>query len=229
MKCKLILFFGILMTIFCISITSCKKDATCGDGKQNGGERGIDCGDDAGLCPPCAAAGTCFDGIQNQGEQGVDCGGPCAQSCSTAPTCADGIQNGTETGIDCGGSCPACSSNLPLIATITNNGSASNWEPPLGNSTAVATGADTLLISGNLAGVQITIKYIGSFQAGNGLNAVAQFSNNGDTCADVPCTINFTTFDTAAKKITGSFAFTCTSTGGKSIQVSGTITALSYS
>ena len=44
----------------------------CGDGLQNQGETGIDCG---GPCSPCPA--TCTDGIKNQGETVTDCGGPC--------------------------------------------------------------------------------------------------------------------------------------------------------
>jgi len=46
--------------------------ATCTDGIQNQGEKGIDC---SGPCAPCP---NCFDGIRNQGEVKVDCGGPCA-------------------------------------------------------------------------------------------------------------------------------------------------------
>lgn len=53
--------------------------ASCGDGVENQGEVGIDCGG------PCGgAACSCSDGLQNQGEAGIDCGGPCA-GCPTSP------------------------------------------------------------------------------------------------------------------------------------------------
>ncbi len=74
--------------------------------------------------------GACGNGVQDPGETGVDCGGVCgscpnaactkpsdcashvcvAQTCA-APSCTDGLQNGNESDTDCGGNacskCPA--------------------------------------------------------------------------------------------------------------------------
>lgn len=150
---------------------------------------------------------------------------------STTATCTDGIQNQDETGIDCGGAnCSACSTSqdLPLIATITLNGSASNWKPPLGNSSATVSNANTLLIVGNINSTQISLKYTGSFQQGNGLNAIANYSNGNDICSNQAATINFSSFNTTTKKISGTFAFQGTTTTGKTLQVSGIITNMSY-
>ena len=44
----------------------------CGDGVQDFGETGVDCG---GACPPCV--NSCANGVKDAGEYGVDCGGPC--------------------------------------------------------------------------------------------------------------------------------------------------------
>ncbi|MFH1126028.1 MAG: hypothetical protein V1703_02790, partial [Candidatus Altiarchaeota archaeon] len=116
----------------------CEPCATCDDGLQNQGERGIDCG---GPCELCPIKPTCSDGLRNQGESDVDCGGPCppckecvqAPLCSTQPTlittttvpettipkfdyctydlthCSDSLKNCDEVGMDCGGSCEPCS------------------------------------------------------------------------------------------------------------------------
>jgi len=47
---------------------------SCGDGIQNQGESGIDCGSP---CLACPLPPTCFDGMQDSGETGIDCGGAC--------------------------------------------------------------------------------------------------------------------------------------------------------
>jgi len=110
---------GCLVFVIVIIFTNCNKTPNCEDGKQNFGERGIDC---SGPCPDRC---DCFDGLANFGEEGVDCGGPFCKPCSS---CRDGIQNGDETDIDCGGEiCPPCEVNCPedlknaAIYTIDNS------------------------------------------------------------------------------------------------------------
>lgn len=48
-KYLLLSFLMLGLTLF----SACGDDFSCTDGKQNQGERGIDCGDEAGKCPPC--------------------------------------------------------------------------------------------------------------------------------------------------------------------------------
>ena len=118
---------------FAPTLNVCYVSATCGDGVQNQGEAGVDCGGPCAACPSCNdgvknqnetgvdcggvcnACASCGDGVKNQGETGVDCGGPCA----ACPTCNDGVQNQGETAIDCGGPCAAC---IPVGGDANNAG-----------------------------------------------------------------------------------------------------------
>lgn len=96
---------GCLVFIVVVAIAGCSKGPSCEDGKQNFGERGVDC---SGPCPDRC---DCFDGVANFGEEGVDCGGPFCKPCTS---CSDGLQNGDETDIDCGGeNCPPCEVSCP--------------------------------------------------------------------------------------------------------------------
>lgn len=92
---------------------------TCGDGIQNQGEGGVDCGG------PCAAAcPTCQDGIRNQGETSVDCGGPCSpcaegQGCTTGSDCASGVCSAGVCGapdLCAGAHSPAPTANAALVS-----------------------------------------------------------------------------------------------------------------
>lgn len=113
MKTNFLTIWSCLLIGIMITIVSCRPDPTCFDGKQNGGETGIDCG---GVCDSICPSGSCFDGMQNGGEQGVDCGGSCVP-CPTVASCFDGIQNQDETGVDCGGICPdACTGTTPTCS-----------------------------------------------------------------------------------------------------------------
>ncbi|WP_223643722.1 hypothetical protein [Corallococcus sp. EGB] len=74
---------------------------TCGNGKRDGRETGVDCG--GGSCGACAAGKNC--------SVNSDCAlGYCnAGKCSAADHCASGVVDGDETGIDCGGAkCKPC-------------------------------------------------------------------------------------------------------------------------
>jgi hypothetical protein len=64
--------FLIFLPFIFLLFNACTKDdlPTCGDGIQNGGETGIDCG---GPCRSCL----CFNGIKDEGEECIDCGGDC--------------------------------------------------------------------------------------------------------------------------------------------------------
>ncbi len=73
-------------------------DDTCGNGRQDGAETGVDFG---GPCP------LCFGEACSAPEQCVtnDCrGGSCSE-----PSCTDGVRNGRESSADCGGDCQPCS------------------------------------------------------------------------------------------------------------------------
>jgi hypothetical protein len=99
---------------------------TCGDGIQNGGETGVDCG---GPCWPCVPA-SCSDGVENGDETGLDCGGSCpacdagsacgaadAVCCSEDPPCRDGLTCKAGVCVACGELDQAC------CADSTCNGS----------------------------------------------------------------------------------------------------------
>jgi hypothetical protein len=78
---------------------------TCNDGRENGGEAGVDCGGPCGLA--CGTGGcssdadcesrnclagscrpaTCDDDRMNQGEAAPDCAGPCAARCALGDAC----------------------------------------------------------------------------------------------------------------------------------------------
>ncbi|MDY0060768.1 MAG: NBR1-Ig-like domain-containing protein [Myxococcota bacterium] len=83
----------------------------CGNGLQDCGEAGVDCG--GGECAACPVAcdGHCGNGLQDCGEAGVDCGGG---ECAACPVACDGhcgnrVRDCGESGVDCGGAgCPAC-------------------------------------------------------------------------------------------------------------------------
>jgi hypothetical protein len=110
---------------------------TCSDGRKNGYEADVDCGDLG--CPDCPDGAQCktsFDCSSNNCMDGrciatscTGCGGSTCplcgyhercqkhEDCKTgactngrcAPTrCDDGARNGDETGVDCGGPCGAC-------------------------------------------------------------------------------------------------------------------------
>ncbi len=103
--------------------------ATCNDGKQNGGETGVDCGGGCAGCPNgghcnfnsdcasgncangfCAPQANCFDGVRNQGESDVDCGGPCAP-CANGRSCngdGDCQSVNCSSNLCCGGSTGNC-------------------------------------------------------------------------------------------------------------------------
>jgi hypothetical protein len=67
-------FYVTLSTYKTTNLLATKTFSTCGDGFQNYGEEGIDCGEVCGnTCQPA----TCFDGQQNNDETSVDCGGSC--------------------------------------------------------------------------------------------------------------------------------------------------------
>lgn len=54
----------------------------------------------------CSSGSSCGNGVQDQGEAGVDCGGPCEACVEegNAAWCGDGVHNGDESDVDCGGS-----------------------------------------------------------------------------------------------------------------------------
>jgi len=215
MKAKILIMLSLCFALLLNS--NCKQTYTCTDGQQNQGETGIDCGDAAGLCPPCNTTGT-----------------PTA-------TCTDGIQNGTETGVDCGGTCPACDTTVePPVTTDPNmsanvNGSA--WE-------ATGAGIDSygsLSIVGlgvTAAGdsVTIAISYAGDYLVGTydfadiGVGAVIAINDVTAECASTIGTLAFNTFDTINQQVSGTFTFTCLDADGNSLHTvdSGTFTSVPY-
>ncbi len=56
----------------------CQPMSSCGDGKKNWGETGIDCG---GPCKPC---NYCNNDVMDGDEEGVDCGGRLCPGCEVA-------------------------------------------------------------------------------------------------------------------------------------------------
>jgi len=78
----------------------CREDATCGPGRVCRNGR---CAD--------ACAGHCGNGLQDCGEAGVDCGGGECAACPVACDghCGNRVRDCGESGVDCGGAgCPAC-------------------------------------------------------------------------------------------------------------------------
>ncbi|MEO8180305.1 MAG: hypothetical protein ABI895_15825 [Deltaproteobacteria bacterium] len=80
--------------------------ASCNDGRENGGETGVDCGGACALaCNAAAVSGAC--------TADAECGAGsfCAETTlrCTPSACSDGIRNGEELEADCGGgACPGC-------------------------------------------------------------------------------------------------------------------------
>lgn len=70
---------------------------TCGNGRQDGMETGVDCG---GSCPRCfgEACSEARNCVSNY----------CSMGACSEPSCTDGMKNGRETGADCGGDCAPC-------------------------------------------------------------------------------------------------------------------------
>lgn len=230
-------FFLSMLAFVCLcmlTIGGCKDDPSCTDGKQNGGETGIDCVADPSQpcecgCPACATlAANCSDGIQNGGELGIDCGGPCPNACQTSPTCTDGIQNGTETGVDCGGSCSPCGGGGGT-GTFTCKIDGTTFSATTTSGTAVA---PLLTFSGTSGTNVITIVHNGAFAIGTYPVASAApmtYANAGNNCISTSDgTLTFTQFDTTNKKISGSFSFNCTIPGGGSAITEGIFSNLSY-
>lgn len=227
--------FSLLLFLFSLSfatlVNSCKQEASCTDGKQNQGETGIDCGDAAGKCPPCENAVSCSNGVQDGGELGVDCGGPCPNACQTNPTCTDGIQNGTETGVDCGGSCSPCGTGSGTF-TCTIDGSAFSAITATGVAT---TGASPILvITGTNGTKSIAITHSGAFIPGtypvSSLSPIT-YTNGTDACLSTSDgTLTFSIFDTATKKVSGTFTFNCVNAtgGGGSAITTGVFNNVSY-
>ncbi|QQS31553.1 MAG: hypothetical protein IPM47_13825 [Sphingobacteriales bacterium] len=206
----------ILFSAF-VLVSACKQNYSCTDGEQNQGETGIDCGDAAGLCPPCANMPNCSDGIQNGGELGVDCGGPCSNPCNNppAPTCTDGIQNQGETGVDCGGPCTPCSSPTNAMSALIDS---SPWSGT--DVSGLDTGGKLNLIGKTYNAtdtIEVRLVHGGAFATGTydftAINPATYLQGNIQ-CISSAGTITFTTFNTTTKLVIGSFEFGCTDAGG---------------
>lgn len=92
----------------CANASSNPCAGHCGNGIQDCGELGVDCG---GECTPCIdpCADHCSNGVQDCGEQGIDCGGECVQCVDPcANHCSNGVQDCGEQGVDCGAGCVSC-------------------------------------------------------------------------------------------------------------------------
>ncbi len=211
-----------MILVSALSMNSCSKDHTCDDGKQNQGERGIDCG---GPCPACVSIPpTCTDGEQNQGETGIDCGGPCPPcGVTTTPTCTDGILNGSETGVDCGGpDCPACETPTEDASfTAVINGE--NWTAP--SALAQVSGSILRIEGTNISTDRsVVLAHEGDFAVGTYQLAAGStvfnddlFGSNTVICQLVDSangTIEFTEFNTVDQIVSGTFSFTCTDSNG---------------
>ncbi|MDO8584405.1 MAG: hypothetical protein Q7R83_04475 [bacterium] len=87
--------------------------ATCTDGKQNGNETDVDCGDG---CSPCANGKFCRGGADCVSARCAN--GQCeADPATNQPTCSDTVKNGFETDIDCGGgTCGSCVNGKTCLA-----------------------------------------------------------------------------------------------------------------
>ena len=228
---KFSLLLLLLSLSFATLVNSCKQEATCTDGKQNQGETGIDCGDAAGKCPPCENAVSCSNGVQDGGELGVDCGGPCPNACQTSPTCTDGIQNGTETGVDCGGSCTPCGTGTGTF-TCSIDGTAFSATTVAGVATTGA--SPILLITGTNGANSIAITHSGAFVPGTypvtSLSPITYTSAANSCISTSDGTLTISQFDTANKKVSGTFTFNCNnaSGGGGSAITTGVFNNVSY-
>ncbi|HEX5002241.1 MAG TPA: DUF6252 family protein [Bacteroidia bacterium] len=167
--------------------------------------------------------GTCSDGIKNQGEQEVDCGGPCPAHCAS---CADGILNQGETAIDCGGPCDPC---YPRFSALIDS---TDWWSTSRNGFLFS--PTEIHLYGTDSNYNLTLIYSGPFAAGTiseGPLFRAELRNiTGVTFLSVSGSITFTTFDTAARTVSGSFTFGATDTsGGGSHQIEkGVFNVISY-
>lgn len=207
----------LLFVAMIATVSACKQTYSCTDGEQNQGETGIDCGDAAGLCPPCANMPNCSDGIQNGGELGVDCGGPCPNPCNNppTPTCTDGIQNQGETGVDCGGPCAPCATPTAAMSALID---ATPWSAT--DVSGLNTGGKLNLIGKSYTATdttEIRLVHGGAFETGTfDFTAInpATYKKGAIQAISSSGTITFTTFNTTTKKVIGTFSFECTDTAG---------------
>ncbi|MGB1204488.1 MAG: DUF6252 family protein [Chitinophagales bacterium] len=225
MKSKIVLITVLFFSLFMFS--NCSNSASCTDGIQNQGERGIDCGDDAGLCPACS---DCTNGIKDGGEEGIDCGGPNCDPCETAvASCTDGIQNQGEEGIDCGGPCTACD---PIIIGGDAAMTATIDTVAFVATSVVAVVVEPLVsITGNAGDIGIALSYSGTLETGTFDLASATMTQDVISCTSTSGTITFSSVDTDNQLLSGSFEFDCNDilggTGDHSI-TSGTFENVSF-
>lgn len=80
---KTLKYLSLLVTIIGITlVVGCNKAASCEDGIQNQGERGIDC---SGPCTNEGKVCNCYNGVKDGEETDVDCGGQYCKCCD--PPC----------------------------------------------------------------------------------------------------------------------------------------------
>ncbi|MBK7970134.1 MAG: hypothetical protein IPK08_14995 [Bacteroidetes bacterium] len=167
--------------------------------------------------------GTCYDGVKNQGEQGIDCGGPCQAACAS---CADGIMNQGETAVDCGGPCDPC---YPRLSAKIDG---VDWSATSRNAFISAPGM--IRIYGTNTQSNFTLYYSGVFESGTttaGSTFKGEFrSLSGDLYASTSGSISFSTFDTVARTISGTYQFLATdTTSGTQLTItSGVFNSINY-
>ncbi|MFO0725019.1 MAG: MopE-related protein [Myxococcota bacterium] len=112
--------------------------ATCGNGRQDGTETGVDCG---GSCPRCFGE-TC--------SEAKNClSNDCTMGHCSEPSCTDSTKNGRETSADCGGDCPPCAIGLPCrvpgdcVSGLCTSGTCANPPPTCTDNLKSGTETDT--------------------------------------------------------------------------------------
>jgi len=207
-----------------LTFAACSKDPSCSDGEQNQGETGIDCG---GPCTACTinSTATCSDGVQNQDETGIDCGGANCSPCGTTASCTDGIQNQGETGVDCGGPCSPCATNTgSCTATIGSTAFTAN-------STTGQLSAGILVLTFTDGSQTIQLTYSGNLQAGTVTLGGTNTINIASSSVQAVCNtgqVQFTTFNTTTKVVSGTFEATCLSVQGGNVALTGTFSNVTY-
>lgn len=90
-----------------LALDNIKSEAYCYNGKQDNGERGIDCGGTCGsqcvtIVTPPEPIATCYDGIKNQDETDIDCGGSNCAPCGIGGNLNNTISASTCECVDAG-------------------------------------------------------------------------------------------------------------------------------
>jgi hypothetical protein len=170
--------------------------------------------------PDANRTSLCFNGIKDGNETRIDCGGPDCDPCKIS--CQDQMLNGDEEGVDCGGAfCIDCN---PIVTEFT----ATINTTPFTNSVNSADLVNKVFnISGLVDDVSITIMIPANVDPGFyeiPESTLSGFVNDGSVdpplfYVSISGDFTIAAHDRLNKKITGTFEFGGSASGGETLVV----------